>query len=52
VVVTNVRTSRNIYVLSEIGNENCCLGKEYEMWIWHRIMGHINFDNLVDYRVT
>jgi hypothetical protein len=47
VVVTTVRTSRNIYVLSEIGNEKCCLGKEDEVWLWHRRMGHINFDNLV-----
>jgi hypothetical protein len=38
------RTSSNIYVLSEIGNEKCCLGKEYESWIWHRRMGHIHFD--------
>jgi hypothetical protein len=41
-----VRTSRNIYVLSEIGNEKCCLGKEYESWLWHTIMGHVHFDNL------
>jgi hypothetical protein len=47
VVVTVVRTSRNIYVLSEIGNEKCFLGKEYEVWLWHKIMGHIKFDNLV-----
>jgi hypothetical protein len=47
VVATTVRTSRNIYVLSEIGNEKCCLGKEDEVWLWHKRMGHINFDNLV-----
>lgn len=29
-IVTVVRTSSNIYVLSEIGNEKCCLGKEDE----------------------
>jgi ribosomal protein L19 len=28
--------SSNIYVLSEIGNEKCCLGKEDEVWLWHR----------------
>jgi hypothetical protein len=27
-VATTARTSSNIYVLSEIGNEKCCLGKE------------------------
>jgi hypothetical protein len=46
-VATAARTSSNIYVLCEIGNEKCCLGKENEIWIWHKIMGHINFDNLV-----
>jgi hypothetical protein len=28
---TSIRTSRNIYVLSEIGNEKCFLGKEDEV---------------------
>jgi hypothetical protein len=46
-VATVVRTSSNKYVLSEIGNEKCFLGKEYEFWLWHIRMGHINFDNLV-----
>jgi hypothetical protein len=46
-VNTVARTSNNIYVLSEIGNEKCCLGKEDESWIWHRRMGHMHFDNLV-----
>jgi transposase InsO family protein len=46
-VATTARTSSNIYVLSEIGNEKCCLGKEDESWLWHRRMGHIHFDNLV-----
>jgi hypothetical protein len=46
-VATAARTSSNIYVLSEIGNEKCCLGKEYESWLWHRRMGHMHFDNLV-----
>jgi hypothetical protein len=45
-----MRISRNIYVLREIGNEKCCLGKEDEIWLWHRIMGRIHFDNLVKVR--
>jgi hypothetical protein len=32
-VATVVRTSSNIYVLSEIGIEKCCLGKEDEVWL-------------------
>jgi hypothetical protein len=46
-VATVVRNPNNIYVLSEIGKEKCCLGKEYEVWLWHRRMGHINFVTLV-----
>jgi hypothetical protein len=46
-VATAVRTSSNICVLSEIGNEKCYLGKEDEVWISNRRMGHINFDNLI-----
>jgi hypothetical protein len=46
-IATIVGTSRKIYVLSEIVNQKCCLGKEDEIWLWHRIMGHIHFDNLV-----
>jgi hypothetical protein len=32
-VATTTRTSSNIYLLSEIGNEKCCLGKEDESWL-------------------
>jgi hypothetical protein len=46
-VATTVRTPNNIYVLNEIGKERCCLGKENESWLWHRRMGHMNFENLV-----
>jgi hypothetical protein len=43
VVATSMITSSNICVLSEIGNEKCLLGNEDEVWLWKRIMGHINF---------
>jgi hypothetical protein len=46
-IATVARTSRNIYVLSEIRNEKCFLGKEDEICLYHRRMGHIHFDNLV-----
>jgi hypothetical protein len=46
-VGTAARTSNNIYVLSEIGNEKCCLGKEDESWLWNIRMGHMHFDNLI-----
>jgi hypothetical protein len=43
------RNSSNIYVLSEIGNEKCCLGKEDKSWLWNRRMGYMHFDNLVKF---
>ena len=46
-VTTIVRTPNNIYIVNDIGKESCCFGQEDESWIWHRRMGHINFDNLV-----
>jgi hypothetical protein len=46
-VVTAVRTSSNIYVLSEFGNEKYFLGTKDEVWLWQRRMGHINFENFV-----
>ena len=46
-VATTTRTPNKIYILNEIGKEIFCLGKEDESWLWHKIMGHINFDNLV-----
>jgi hypothetical protein len=49
-VSTAARTSNNIYVFSEIGNEKCCLGKEDESCLWHRIMGHMHFDNFFKVR--
>ena len=49
-IATVARTSSNIYVLSEIGNEKCCLRKEDESWLWQRRMDHMYFDNLVKVR--
>ena len=46
-VATTARTPNNIYILNDIGKESCCLGKEDESWLWHKRMGHINFNNLV-----
>ena len=49
-VGTASRTPENVYIL------NTKLDKEYHMnlvdesWLWHRRLGHINFDNLVKFR--
>jgi hypothetical protein len=42
-----IRTPNNIYVFNEIGKEIFFLGKENEGWLWHKRMGHMNFDNIV-----
>ena len=34
-------------MLDEIKREKCCLGRIDEIWLWHRRMGHLHFDNLV-----
>ena len=47
-MATIARTPNNIYNLNKIGKESCCLGKEDESWLWHKRMGHIHFDNLVN----
>ena len=47
VVATATRTPQNIYILDKVNQENCCIGKEDESWLWHRRSGHINFYNLV-----
>jgi hypothetical protein len=41
-----IGTPNNIYILNEIVKERCFLGKENESWLWHKTMGHMNFDNL------
>ena len=45
-VGTTTRTPNNIYILDE-KDENCYLGNEDESWLWHKRLGHINFDNLI-----
>ena len=45
IVGIDVRNSNNVYILE---NENQCqLSMVDESWLWHRIMGHLNFDNIV-----
>ena len=47
-MATTARTPNIIYILNEIGKVSCCLGKEDESWLWHKRMGHIYFDKLVN----
>jgi hypothetical protein len=46
-VVSAYRTLHNVYILNEIQGEKFYMGKTYESWLWHKRMGHINFDNMV-----
>ena len=44
-VGTAVRTPRNVYILEN--EEQCYMGQIDENFLWHRRMGHLNFDNIV-----
>ena len=41
------RTSENVYILNTRVKEECHLNLTDDSWLWHRRLGHINFDNLV-----
>jgi hypothetical protein len=40
-----VRTENNVYVLKE-DKEECHLSKFDESWLWHKRLGHMNFDHI------
>jgi hypothetical protein len=46
VVAKGIRTKNNVYELKEY-REVCHLRKHDESWLWHRRLGHLNFDNLI-----
>ena len=47
---TSSRTQKNVYILDEGKEEKCCMGQMDENWLWNKIIGHINFDNLFKIR--
>jgi hypothetical protein len=49
VVAKGIRIENNVYVLKE-NREECHLSKHDESWLWHRRLGHINFDHLIKLR--
>jgi hypothetical protein len=46
VVAKGIRIDNNLYVLKE-DREECHLRKNDESWLWHRRLGHLNFDHLI-----
>jgi hypothetical protein len=42
-----LRTPNNIYILNDIGKEICCLVRENETCLPHKIIGNTNFYNLI-----
>jgi transposase InsO family protein len=46
VVAKGIRIDNNVYVLKE-DREECHLSKHDESWLWHRRLGHLNFDHLI-----
>lgn len=49
IMATASRAPNDIYVL-DVATKACLLAKEDESCLWHKRMGHINFDNLVRIR--
>jgi hypothetical protein len=48
-VAKGIRTENNVYVLKE-EEEECHLRKYEESWLWHRRLGHLNFDHIIKLR--
>jgi hypothetical protein len=48
-VAKDIRTKNNVYVLKE-EKEECHLRKYDESWLWHRRLGHLNFDHIIKLR--
>ena len=46
IVATGSWTKENLYTLSTPISEQCLLLNEEQNWLWHKRLGHINFDNL------
>jgi hypothetical protein len=46
VVAKGIRTKNNVYVMKE-DKEECHVRKHDERWLWHRRLGHLNFDHLI-----
>jgi hypothetical protein len=46
-VTKEITTPTNVYILNEINGYKCFMGKTNEIWMWHKRMGIMNFDNLV-----
>ena len=44
-VGTIVRTPSNVYILEN--EEQCYISQIDEIFLWHRRMGHLKFDNIV-----
>lgn len=41
------RASNNLNILDDSNDEKCYLSQLNESWLWHRRLGHMSFDNLV-----
>jgi hypothetical protein len=48
-VAKGIRTENNVYVLNE-EEEECHLIIYDESWLWHRRLGHPNFDHIIKLR--
>lgn len=47
IVAQGVKIDSNLYNLCEVKGQSYPIGQADESWLWHRRLGHANFDNLV-----
>lgn len=47
IVAKGKSIDENVYNLKECFESQCIMGQVDESWLWHKRLGHINFDNLV-----
>jgi hypothetical protein len=46
------QTLSNVYILNVVKGEKCWMGKVDKIWLWHRRMCHIKFDNIIKLNKT
>lgn len=50
IIVEGKRVDGNVYHLKDIQRTHCMMGQVYESCLWYKILGHLNFDNLMKIR--
>lgn len=46
-VAEGIMTSGNVYYIDDKSGNRCYLIQSSECWLWNKIMGHVNFNNMI-----